>query len=231
MSDATAVYSEDDLVPLSALQHMHYCARQCALIHVERIWVENRYTAEGRVMHKRVHGRSRERDGDVRIVRSLRLRSLALGLSGVTDVVQFHPAEEDDHKPAENVPGLAGRWRVYPVEYKRGKRKRGACDRIQLCAQALCLEEMLDCQIPVGALFYGKTRRRNVVPLDVELRELTKETAKQVHEMIGSGRTPPPEKGPKCKLCSLAEQCMPDLPPGRSAKEYLDRRLGEILES
>lgn len=224
------MYSEDDLIPLSALQHMHYCPRQCALIHVERVWIENRFTAEGRVMHKRVHGRSREKDGDVRIVRSLRLRSLALGLSGVADVVEFHPAQAGDPKPAENLPGLAGRWRVYPVEYKRGKRKRGACDRIQLCAQALCLEEMLDCQIVEGSLFYGKTRRRNVVPLDDELRELTAQTAKQVHEMIAVGHLPPPEKGPKCKSCSLAEQCLPDLPPARSAKTYLSRMLGEMIE-
>jgi CRISPR-associated exonuclease Cas4 len=113
-------YSEDDLIPLSALQHMHFCPRQCALIHVERAWVENRFTAEGRLIHKRVHNSGRSTEGGARIVRSLPLRSLVLGVSGVADVVEFHPVAREDPKSAEKVPGLPGTWRVYPVEYKRG---------------------------------------------------------------------------------------------------------------
>jgi len=139
-------YTEDDLIPISALQHFVFCERQCALIHIEQAWTENRLTAEGRLLHERVHDQGGESRAGVRIERGLPLRSLRLGLVGVADVVEFHPLSE-------------GGWRPFPVEYKRGKPKRNACDEIQVCAQALCLEEMLGVRIPAGALFYGKTHR------------------------------------------------------------------------
>jgi len=154
------MYTESDLLPLSGLQHLAFCPRQCALIHIEGAWGENRLTAEGRVMHKRVDEREHETRGDVRREYGLRIRSLALGLSGIADTVEFRRDGES--------------WHPFPVEHKRGKPKGdNPCDRVQLCAQAICLEEMCDCAIPAGALFYGETRQREDVAFDPTLRALT----------------------------------------------------------
>ena len=133
------MFTEDNLLPISALQHLLFCERQCALIHLERAWQENRLTAEGRIMHERVHEGGDETRRDVRIVRGLRLRSLALGLVGIADVVEFHRAAD-----GVAVPESAGTWRPFPVEYKRGRPKSEPWDAVQLCAQALCLEEKSD---------------------------------------------------------------------------------------
>ena len=141
-------YTEDDLLPLSGLQHLLFCERQCALIHIEQVWAENVLTAEGRIMHERVHEEGKESRGDVRIEFGMPLRSLRLGLIAKADVVEFH---RDREYPDDL-------WRPFPVEYKRGKPKKGNFDKVQLCGQAMCLEEMLDVEIPAGALFYGKTR-------------------------------------------------------------------------
>ena len=149
------MYSEDDLLPLSALQHLYFCERQCALIHVEQVWLENRFTAEGRIMHERVDTGKSEMRGGVRTSFAVSLRSLRLGLVGKADVVEFHRRQSPDGRSA---------WQPFPVEYKRGRPKKDNCDKIQLCAQALCLEEMLNLRIECGALFYGKTRRRQDVP-------------------------------------------------------------------
>lgn len=192
------MYHEDDLVPLSALQHFLFCERQCALIHIERLWVENVLTAEGRVMHRRVDEDSGESRGDVRIARGVRLRSLELGLTGKSDVVEFHRDPSD-----------VSVWTPFPVEYKRGKPKVGREDEVQLCAQALCLEEMLEVTIPRGALFYGRTRRRFDVDFDAGLRELTHDVAERVHELLRSGRTPIARREPKCERCSLLGVCLP----------------------
>lgn len=202
-------YSEDDLLPISALQHLMFCERQCALIHLEQIWQENRLTAEGRVQHERVHEAASEARGKVRIARGLRLRSLALGLIGVADVVEFCSEGE------VTIP--------FPVEYKRGKPKANRCDDVQLCAQAMCLEEMLDVPVPAGALFYGKTRRRHNVVFDAGLRQLTRDCADRLHELIQVGQTPPPVYEKKCESCSLKELCIPKLK--RSATEYIESML------
>lgn len=202
------MFTEDDLLPISGLQHFIFCERQCALIHLEQIWQENRFTAEGRVQHERVHEAATESRGKIRIVRGLRLRSLALGLIGVADVVEFHRGKEVG---AEEVP--------FPVEYKRGKPKADCCDEVQLCAQALCLEEMLDTFVPSGALFYGKTRRRKDVVIDDGLRALTKETAAQFHRLMKSGIVPAAVYGKKCETCSLKDACMPQV--NRSAEKYV----------
>jgi len=212
----TMPYTEDQLIPISALQHYVFCERQCALIHIERAWSENRFTAEGRVMHEKAHSGEGETRGALRIARSVPLRSLELGLSGVADVVEFHTLG-------------CGSRRVLPVEYKRGKPKSGDCDRVQLCAQALCLEEMLECHIQEGALFYGKQRRREKVLLDAVLREKTHSLCESVHRLLESGSTPPPECGPKCRNCSLRELCMPEA-SGRSAGRYLNRQLNEACQ-
>lgn len=199
------MYSEDELLPISALQHLLYCERQCALIHIERAWEENLFTAEGRILHdKVVPGENSVRAGR-RIARSLPLRSLALGLSGIADVVEFGPEHTD----------------VFPVEYKRGRSKAADWDRVQLCAQAMCLEEMLGVEIKEGALFYGKTRRREGAVFADELRAETREAAKRLHRLIGAGQTPPAVYGPKCDACSLFHACMPRLPRSKSISRYL----------
>jgi CRISPR-associated exonuclease Cas4 len=209
------MYSLEDLIQLSALQHMVFCERQCALIHIEQTWTESGRTAEGRIMHERVHDESRESRGDVRIDYGVALRSLRLGLIGKADVVEFH------RKPD-------GTWLPFPVEYKRGKPKADDCDKVQLCAQAICLEEMLGVTIPEGAIFYGQTRHRLDVVFDEDLRRKTEETARKAHDLVASGRTPPPVYEKRCKSCSLIAECLPKtIQKRRSVKSYLTRILGE----
>ena len=186
-------HTENDLLPLSALQHLIFCERQCALIHNEQQWAENRLTTEGNLMHSKAHSGDDESRPGVRITRGMPVRSLALGLSGVADIVEFH-----------------SHGAVVPVEYKRGRPKQNACDEVQLCAQALCVEEMLQVSIPKGQLFYGQKRRRHEIEFDEALRSLTRETAARLHQLIDSGRTPPAIREPKCDACSLIEICMPD---------------------
>lgn len=199
----------EDLVPLSALQHLVFCPRQCALIHVEQIWQESGRTVEGRILHERVHEEGRESRGDIRIEHGVPLRSLRLGLIGKADVVEFHRQVD-------------GSWRPSPVEYKRGRPKAGDCDKVQLCAQAICLEEMLGVAIPAGALFYGQTRRRLDVLFDEDLRRETEETARLAHELIVSGRTPPPLYAKRCESCSLMTECLPKtIQKRRSVKNYM----------
>jgi CRISPR-associated exonuclease Cas4 len=206
---------QDTLLMISALQHMAFCPRQCALIHIEQIWQESGRTAEGRILHERVHDEGRESRGDVRIEHGMPLRSLRLGLIGKADVVEFHRQPD-------------GVWRPFPVEYKRGKPKADDCDKVQLCAQAICLEEMLDVAIPAGALFYGQTRHRLDVAFDEALRRETEETARQVHELIASGRTPPPVYEKRCESCSLMAECLPKTIQKRlSIKSYMSRMLKE----
>lgn len=185
--------AEDALIPLSALQHQLFCPRQCALIHVEQLWAENAATAEGRILHERVDaGRGETRPG-VRVARGIALRSVALGVSGVADAVEFSGT------PA----------RPFPVEYKRGKPKAHRADEVQLCAQAICLEEMLGHAVPEGALFYGETRRRTPVRFDAALRALTAAVAAEARAMIAAARTPAPVKIPGCRRCSMEPLCWP----------------------
>ena len=204
----------DNLLMISALQHYAFCPRQCALIHVEQIWQESGRTAEGRIMHERVHDEGSESRGNIRIERGVALRTLRLGLIGKADVVEFHRQAD-------------GSWLPFPVEYKRGKPKVDDCDKIQLCAQAICLEEMLGVAIQAGALFYGQTRRRLDVPFDEDLRSLTEEMATGVHALLNGGRTPLAVYSPKCKSCSLLEICRPRLRERRSAKKWIERALAE----
>lgn len=199
-------YNEDDLIQLSALQHIVFCERQCALIHIEQIWDENLFTAEGRIMHDKVDTADRESRGNVRIEYGVPLRSLRLGLIGKADVVEFHKMDD-------------GTWIPFPVEYKRGKPKIEDCDRVQLCAQAICLEEMLNVEIKNGALFYNRTRRREDVVFDKKLRMETEDAARKVHALIESRSTPKPEYSKKCKKCSLYELCMPKV--SRKVNNYL----------
>lgn len=182
---------EGDLIPLSALQHYLFCPRQCALIHVERLWAEDVATMEGRLLHEAVDAGFGESRLGVRIARGLALRSFALGVAGRADVVEFRGAQP------------------FPVEYKRGKPKNHRADEVQLCAQALCLEEMLNCAVPEGALFYGEKRRRHPVAFDPELRALTSEVARATRQMIQDNCLPAAKLMPACKKCSLEPLCRP----------------------
>ncbi len=190
------MYAEDDLLMLSALQHFLFCPRQCALIHIEQLWLENRLTAEGRILHERVHTAAKESRRKIRVEFDMPIRSLELGLIGRADVVEIRL--EDN-----------GVWQPYPVEYKRGRPKKDDSDRVQLCAQALCLEEMLSVEVPAGALYYGKKKRRTEVAFDKKLRQTTRETAQALHELFNNQQTPPPQYSRRCDNCSFVELCLP----------------------
>jgi len=203
-------------IALSALQHYLFCPRQCALIHVEQVWAENALTAEGRIMHEATAAAGHEVRRGVRVATAMPLASSALGASGIADLVELHPTR-------------AGGWQPYPVEYKRGKPKAHRADEVQLCAQAICLEEMFGTTIPEGALFYGTNRRRTEVAIDDELRALTHDIAAAARQMIDEGSTPPPVyKRQTCAKCSLAELCRPKRLERRgSVASWLHRRIGE----
>jgi CRISPR-associated exonuclease Cas4 len=205
------MYSESDLLPISALQHLAFCERQWALIHLEQQWSENRLTAEGRKLHERSdHGEPETREG-VRITRGLHLRSLRLGLTGKADVIEFR----------EQTP--------YPIEYKRGRPKSGRYDEIQLCAQALCLEEMLGVAVPEGVLFYGQPRRRTAVVFDPELRQETERLAARLHFLSAARITPRAKYEKKCDSCSLYSVCLPKSTGTGSAQRYLKREVAAAL--
>lgn len=217
-------YSDEQLVPLSALQHVLFCERQCALIHVAQVWSENALTAQGRILHERADTPGIESRGDLRVVRGLPIRSASLGVSGKADVVEL--VRNDS---GTQVPGQSGRWLPSPVEYKRGRPKRDACDEVQLCAQAICLEQMLGCPpIPEAALYYGETRHRHSVPLTPALRETVRRAALRVHEIIDRGELPRALREKKCEKCSLLELC---LPPSRrrSAAAWMTRTVDTML--
>lgn len=207
-------YSEDDLIPISTLGDFTFCQRRAALHFIEMLWEENIFTAEGGIMHERAHEEQFEvRDG-VRIERGIPLKSQKLGLIGKADVVEFHKKL-----------GFKN-WSPFPVEYKRGHLRHERSFEVQLCAQAMCLEEMLGCQIDKGAIFYGKTRRRLDVIFDDALRKETEEIAHCLHEFIKAGKTPKAEYSKRCESCSLKELCMPKTFEGsRSTGKYLSMML------
>ncbi len=189
---------DEDLIPISALQHYLYCPRQCALIHIERQWTDNRQTAEGHLLHKRADQPQSERRKGIRTVTAMPLLDLSLGITGVADVVEFHRDGDSE--------------RAFPVEYKRGRPKSHRADEVQLCAQALCLESMLGQAVLTGALFYGQTRRRKDVGLNDELRAFTRQTIAATRAMIASGKTPLAHYEPRrCDACSLLDLCHPRL--------------------
>lgn len=206
--------NDDALIPISALQHFLYCPRQCALIHVEQLWAESQHTAEGRLLHEKADKPKMERRKGVRTVTAMPLAQPQLGITGVADVVEFHMGEDGVERP-------------YPVEYKRGRPKAHQADEVQLCAQAMCLEHMLNCQIPEGALYYGESRRRTVVPLDAALRALTCETMVATRAMVASGCTPSATYSAKlCDNCSLIDLCQPRLlHRGESVQHWLRAQL------
>lgn len=205
----------DNPIPISALQHAVYCQRQAALIHIERVWAENRFTAEGRVLHNVAHEAGTRKSRGVHQATALPLACRRLNIAGVADVVEFHTGPEGEI--------------AFPVEYKRGKPKLHRADEVQLCAQALCLEEMTGRPVPEGALFYGEIRRRAIVPFDAELRKLTEDTALAFGALVAEGRTPPPVwKASRCRVCSLIELCRPKA-MGKSALGFRQWALAAAL--
>ena len=207
------MYAETDYLLLSGLQHLKFCPRQCALIHMEQVWHENFFTASGRVQHEKVHSGFAESRRAVRIERDLKIASSVLGITGCTDAVEFYK----DGK-------------IVPVEYKHGEPKEDSCDEVQLCAQVLCLEEMLKCRIDEGALFYFKKRKRISVPITEELREETVSLAKKFHELVESGVTPEAVYTKKCGSCSLTECCFPESAgKGKSVAGDIKRQLGKEI--
>lgn len=208
---------------LSALQHFAFCRRQWGLIFLERQWAENARTAEGQVFHETAHhGPESEARGDLLILRGLRVASPSLRLGGICDVVEFHRSPS-----GVSLAGREGLWLPYPVEYKKGSDQTKESDEVQLCGQALCLEEMLCCQIPEGSLFYGETRRRTRVAFDETLRQRTLDL---LHELLGymdRGYTPGAKLHKGCNACSLRDICLPKLSRAPSVADYIHDRAGE----
>lgn len=206
--------SDADLIALSALQHYLFCPRQCALIHVEQLWADNAATAEGHVAHERVHAVESEVRRGVRTVTGMPLRSRRLGVSGVADVVELHRNPQ-------------GGWRPYPVEHKRGRPKAHRADEVQLCAQAMSLEEMFGVDIAEGALFYGQPRRRSAVAFDAGLRALTEQVAAETRALLIAGRTlRMAYERKRCSACSLIEICRPRTTgAARSAADWLASQI------
>ncbi len=217
------MFTEDDLLPISALEHLSFCARQVALIHIERLWQDNILTAEGTLMHEKAHREEIESRGEIRIVRGLWLRSYRLGLYGKADAVEFLRIR-NDRGGGVALQDVAGFWQPFPVEYKRGRLRSEESFEIQLCAQGLCLEEMLGVEVIKGALYYGKTHRRLEILLDEKLRKKTLDAAFRLHDLIASGVTPPALKQPKCKACSMVGLCLPGLlNRHKDVKDYLKK--------
>lgn len=221
--------TQDDDLQLSGIQHFSFCRRQWALIHIEDQWQENGLTAEGRVQHDRVHDESiSDFRGGVLTLRGMRIRSDRLRVSGVCDAVEFTPDPD-----GIALRGREGLWRPCPVEYRHGAGKLSDCDRLQLAAQALCLEEMLCCEIPAGALFYWKTRRRERVEIDAGLREKTERMLREMREYYDRHYTPRVKPGKACESCSLSDVCLPRLlrkGEAASVAEYVRRHAAETGE-
>ncbi|MDR1741103.1 MAG: CRISPR-associated protein Cas4 [Synergistaceae bacterium] len=206
------MYSDDDLIAISGLQHLMFCERQWALIHMEQEWSENVLTIEGRQLHEFVHGQGAGVRGGMRTARGLRLRSLRLGLYGVADLVEFHDG---------GIP--------YPVEYKRGRKRPDSADEVQLCAQAICLEEMLGVSVSKGAVYHGEPRRRIEVELDTNLRAEVERLCLRARELYETAITPPPAFGKRCSSCSIQDICCPKAVVSDGSSKYVSDLLQEAM--
>ena len=221
------MFTENDLLPLSALQHLLFCERQCALIHIEQQWDENVFTVEGRGMHKRSDQSQTESRGDIRLARGVWLRCLRLGLTGRADLIEFHRVESAGEGIC--LPDVAGRWRPFPVEDKHGRPKKDLTDKVQLCGQALCLEEMMGARISAGALYYGKTRHRLDVVFGDDLRRQTEEAVRRLRRLFAGGVTPPAMYEKKCDSCSLYERCRPKILKRNNVTAWLRCAIREAV--
>lgn len=218
-------YNEEDFLSLSGIQHFAFCRRQWALIHIEQYWQENLRTVEGRILHENAHDPFfTEKRGNLIVSRDMAVFSRTLGVSGACDIVEFRSSPK-----GVPISGRDGLYLPVPVEYKRGSPKENECDALQLCAQAMCLEEMLLCEIPEGYLYYGETNHRQKILLDDELRCKVKDTLAEMHALYKRKYTPKVKPGKSCKACSLEEYCMPKLYRNNSVTEYINSRLEDAL--
>jgi CRISPR-associated exonuclease Cas4 len=215
---------DEDLYPLSALQHMAFCPRQAGLIHLEQVWAENKRTAEGRTLHERVDEGYREFRKGLRQFSGLRVQSLRLGIAGRLDVLELEKSEGPDDNAT--FLGLEGRWSFHPVEFKRGEPKAEDWDAVQLCAQALCIEEVTGTDVQDGAIFYGEIRRRQEIEFSPELRDRTEDVARSFGEMMASRTLPAPIRKKGCRACSLMDLCQPKAGAKGKAGDYLKELLG-----
>lgn len=225
MSTYGVMESDRDFLPLSGLQHLVFCRRQWALIYIEKQWKDNLRTVEGDLFHRRAHDETqRERRGDLLIVRGLPVCSQVLGISGQCDVVEFRL-----DAGGVSLHGEEGLWQPFPVEYKRGSPKLHDADRLQLCAQAMCLEEMLCCTIEEGALFYGELRHRERVVFSKALRLEVRERLAEMHRLYRRGHTPEIKCSKSCNACSMRDLCIPFLTKSKSVRDYLIRAVEEEI--
>lgn len=215
-------YKEEEFLMLSGLQHYVFCKRQWALIHIEKQWCENFLTTDGNIFHEKAHeSTSFEKRKNTLISRGMPIRSFELGISGTCDIVEF-----ESSKKGIELYGREGYYTVYPVEYKRGKIKKDEYDKLQVVAQALCLEEMLCCTIDKGYLYYGEIRKRVEVSIDIEIKEKAKQLILEMHELFDKGYTPKVKPSKACKSCSLENICLPKLMSKKSVTDY----ISEVLE-
>lgn len=216
-------YPEDKYLMISGIQHFKFCRRQWALIHIEQQWAENVHTVTGELMHKKAHDPYlTEKRKDTIITRALPVSSRTLGVSGECDIVEFQRVED-----GIRLHGHRGLYHVYPVEYKKGKPKETEEDHLQLAAQAMCLEEMFSTDIPEGAIFYGETRRREIVPISAQLRKEVAAILEEMHQYYERGYTPKVKYQKACSACSLKEICLPELGRNVSVKTYIEQALKE----
>lgn len=217
------IYPEEDFLQLSGIQHFAFCRRQWALIHIEHQWAENYRTIDGSILHQNAHDTQfQESRGDRLITRGVSIYSGELGVSGQCDVLEYHRGST-----GIPLPGRDGLWQPYPVEYKRGRPREDTGDVLQLCGQAMCLEAMLCCDIPEGALYYGETRRRERIAFTPELRSQVRELLAQMHDLYRRGYTPKVKPTKSCNACSMKELCLPRLMKNRSVSAYLKAAVEE----
>lgn len=221
------MYTDDQLLPLSAVGQYLYCPRRFALLNIEQQWDDNYFTVEGKILHEKADSGVRESRGTTRIIRSIRLRSYKLGVTGIADVVEFHRSASDEI--GISLPKVDGRWCPFPVEYKRGAAMNQDGYKAQLCLQALCLEEMMDVPVPAGALFLGEKQGRVKIEFTSELRAQVVNACHAMQRLFASGLTPPPTFGKWCASCSIVELCRPKLIAAtRSARAWLEQAVGAL---
>lgn len=217
------MYAEEDYLMLSGIQHFAFCRRQWAIIHIEQQWAENYRTTAGELMHRKAHDEhSFEKRGNLLTVRGLRISSHELGLSGQCDVVEFHQDEN-----GIELFGYDGKWNPVPVEYKHGTPKENNADELQLCAQAICLEEMFQTGIPEGFLYYGENRRRSLITFTEDLRDCVRRFSREMHDLFHKGYTPNVKPTKQCKACSLENLCIPKLQKMTDVRAYIEKNIGD----
>ncbi len=222
------MYTEDEMLMLSGIQHFMFCPRQWALIHIEQQWADNKLTAEGQLLHKNVDNPFyRQKNGDTITIRSIHIASKDLGLYGITDAVELIPSDISEDAITHN--RYKGYWKPFPIEYKRGRSKPDERDEVQLAAQAMCLEEMYGIKIPHGAIYYNEVKHRETIVISEALRKTTIQCAKQMHNIFQSRTIPQAIKASHCKNCSLKDICMPEISNCTQVKTYLNRLFYEDI--